>query len=400
VNRVALLPEVEVKAEPVVRKRRRQRGLAWSRILAVMVKEFIQMRRDHLTFAMIIGVPIIQLVLFGYAINTDPKQLPTAIVNADQGPVTRSIVTALANSGYFEVSSEPVSAAEAHEMLARGDIAYALTIPSGFERDLVRGERPQIVIEADATDPAAASGGIAALPTLISNVATAFASGPLSGFAVPPQPVDVVIHRLYNPEGITRYNIVPGLLGTILTMTTILMTGLALTREVERGTIENLMATPAKPLEIMVGKIVPYIFFASLQVGVILTAAAILFQVPMIGPMTVLLSLTLLFVAVMVTLGYTISTVARTQMQAMQMTFFFFLPSILLSGFMFPFRGMPGWAQVIGEAIPLTHYLRIVRAVMLKGAGFAEVAPNVWPLLIFWLVVGTVALARYRRTLD
>jgi ABC-2 type transport system permease protein len=256
------------------------------------------------------------------------------------------------------------------------------------------------VIEADATDPAAASGGIAALPTLISNVAAEYATGPLGGLAVPPSPVDVVIHRLYNPEGITRYNIVPGLLGTILTMTTILMTGLALTREVERGTIENLMATPAKPFEIMVGKIVPYIGFASLQVGVILIAAAILFEVPMIGPMSVLLSLTLLFVAVMVTLGYTISTVARTQMQAMQMTFFFFLPSILLSGFMFPFRGMPGWAQAIGEVIPLTHYLRIVRAVMLKGAGFAEVAPNVWPLLVFWLVVGSVALIRYRRTLD
>jgi ABC-2 type transport system permease protein len=397
-NRVADPAEIEVAAEPVVRKR--HRGGTWSRIIAVMVKEFIQMRRDHLTFAMIIGVPIIQLVLFGYAINTDPKQLPTTIVSADQGPVTRSIVTALANSGYFEVSSQTVSQAEAHEMLARGDIAYALTIPANFERDLARGLRPQIVVEADATDPAAASGGIAALPTLISNVAAEYATGPLAGLAVPPSPVDVVIHRLYNPEGITRYNIVPGLLGTILTMTTILMTGLALTREVERGTIENLMATPAKPFEIMVGKIVPYIGFASIQVGVILIAAAILFHVPMIGPMTVLLSLTLLFVAVMVTLGYTISTVARTQMQAMQMTFFFFLPSILLSGFMFPFRGMPGWAQAIGEVIPLTHYLRIVRAVMLKGAGFAEVAPNVWPLLVFWLVVGSVALIRYRRTLD
>jgi len=397
-NRVANPAQIEIEAEPVARRRRR--GGTWSRILAVMVKEFIQMRRDHLTFAMIIGVPIIQLVLFGYAINTDPKQLPTAVVAADQGPVTRSIVTALANSGYFEVSSEIVSQADAHAMLERGEIAYALTIPAGFERDLARGLRPQIVVEADATDPAAASGGIAALPTLMANVAAQYASGPLAGLAVSPSPVDVVIHRLYNPEGITRYNIVPGLLGTILTMTTILMTGLALTREVERGTIENLMATPAKPFEIMVGKIVPYIGFASLQVGVILIAASILFQVPMIGPMSVLLSLTLLFVAVMVTLGYTISTVARTQMQAMQMTFFFFLPSILLSGFMFPFRGMPGWAQAIGEVIPLTHYLRIVRAVMLKGAGFAEVAPNVWPLLIFWLVVGSVALIRYRRTLD
>lgn len=373
---------------------------SWSRILAVMAKEAIQMRRDRLTFAMIIGVPILQLVLFGYAINTDPKQLPTAAIVVDDGPISRSIVAGMQLSDYFNVIAGDPSEAEARAMLARGDVTFIVTIPAGFERAFVRGDHPQILIEADATDPTAASGGLGALPEIIRQAVLRETQGALSAVSPGTTPIDLVIHRLYNPEGITAYNIVPGLLGTILTMTTILMTALALTREVERGTIENLMAMPARPHEIMIGKIVPYIGFGFLQVAVILIAAWLLFAVPMEGPMIVLLSLTLLFIAANVTLGYTFSTVARTQMQAMQMTFFFFLPSILLSGFMFPFRGMPDWAQVIGEAIPLTHFLRIVRGVMLKGGGFAEVAPNVWPLVVFWFVVGAIALVRYRRTLD
>ncbi|HEY5082112.1 MAG TPA: ABC transporter permease [Bauldia sp.] len=373
---------------------------AWSRIAAVMVKEFIQMRRDRLTFAMIIGVPIIQLVLFGYAINTTPKLLPTAAIVADHGPAGRAIIAALQLSSYFEIEPGTPTEADAREMLQRGDASFVVTVPTDFERKLMRGERPQILIEADATDPAASSGGVGALSLIVQSALAEVATGPLAKLAVAPSPVDVVIHNLYNPEAITAYNIVPGLLGTILTMTTILMTALAITREVERGTMENLMAMPARPLEVMIGKIVPYIGFGFAQVAVILVCAKLLFQVPMDGPMSALLSVTLLFVAANVTLGYTFSTLARTQMQAMQMTFFFFLPSILLSGFMFPFRGMPGWAQVIGEIIPLTHFLRAVRAVMLKGSGFAEIAPHAWPIALFWLAVGSVALVRYRRTLD
>jgi ABC-2 type transport system permease protein len=373
---------------------------SWSRVGAVMVKEFIQMRRDRLTFAMIIGVPIIQLTLFGYAINTDPKRLPTAAIVADHGPVSRAILVALEISDYFEIQAGSPTEAEARGMLARGDVSYVVTIPGGFERKLVRGERPQILVEADATDPSATSNALGQLSEIIRLAVADEVTGPLSRLMPATPPVDLVLHRLYNPEGITAYNIVPGLLGVILTMTTILMTALALTREVERGTIENLMAMPAKPYEIMIGKIVPYIGFGFLQVAIILIAANILFAVPMEGPLTVLLSATIVFIAANVTLGYTISTVARSQMQAMQMTFFFFLPSILLSGFMFPFKGMPGWAQVIGEIIPLTHFLRIVRGVMLKGGGFAEIAPHVWPLFAFWIAVATIALVRYRRTLD
>ena len=378
----------------------RTRAFSWSRVVAVMVKETIQMRRDRLTFAMIIGVPIIQLILFGFAINTDPKRLPTAAIVADSGPIGRTIVTAMQLSNYFEIDQTANTEAIARDKLARGEVTYIVTIPIDFERKLVRGERPQLLVEADATDPAATSNALAALETIVRNALAEETTGPLAALSPGALPVDVVLHRLYNPEGITAYNIVPGLLGTILTMTTILMTALALTREVERGTMENLMAMPAKPHEIMIGKIVPYIGFGFLQVAVILVAAALLFSVPMQGPMSVLLSVTLLFIAANVTLGYTFSTIARNQMQAMQMTFFFFLPSILLSGFMFPFRGMPGWAQVIGEVIPLTHYLRVVRAVMLKGGGFAEVADSVWPLFAFWGAVAAIALVRYRRTLD
>jgi len=352
------------------------RAFSLSRVAAVMIKETIQMRRDRLTFAMIIGVPIIQLILFGYAINNDPKRLPTAAIIADYGPVGRAILTAMENSEYFDIT-RGTTEAQAREMLARGDISYIVTIPAGFERKLVRGEDPQLLLEADATDPAATANALGALSEIVRRAVAEETTGVLSSRQPGTMPVDVVLHRLYNPEGITAYNIVPGLIGVILTMTTILMTALALTREVERGTMENLLAMPARPYEIMIGKIVPYIGFGLIQVGIILVAGRLLFAVPIVGSVALLLSVALLFIAANVTLGYTISTLARSQLQAMQMTFFVFLPSILLSGFMFPFKGMPGWAQVIGEIIPLTHFLRVVRGVMLKGANFSEIAPNV-----------------------
>jgi ABC-2 type transport system permease protein len=393
------MTSTDVAAAPTAAPHK-SRYFSLSRVVAVMAKEFIQMRRDRLTFAMIIGVPVLQLVLFGYAINTDPKHLPTAMIVADYGPIERSIVAAMQTSGYFDIDGVAETEASAREQLARGDVSYIVTIPAGFQRALVRGERPQLLVEADATDPAATANALGALNEIVRGALARETVGPLARLAPGTLPVDVIIHRRYNPEGVTSYNIVPGLLGVILTMTTILMTSLALTREVERGTIENLLAMPARPYEIMAGKIVPYIGFGFVQVAVILVASQLLFNVPMAGSLLLLLAATLLFIATNVTLGYTISTVARSQMQAMQMTFFVFLPSILLSGFMFPFRGMPGWAQVIGEAIPLTHFLRVVRGIMLKGANFAEIWPNVWPLAAIWAVLATVALLRYRRTLD
>ena len=369
--------------------------LSASRTLAVMVKEFIHMRRDRLTFAMMVGIPIIQLVLFGFAINTDPRDLPAAAIVADRGPHVRAILTAMETSGYFRFLGAAPGEAEGRAMLARGDIAFLVTIPAGFTRDLLRGDRPQLLLEADATDPAAASNAVGAIGEIVSS-----ALGHDLADSSPATPVDVIVHRLYNPEGLTQYNIVPGLLGVVLTFSTVLMTALALTREYERGTMENLLAMPVRPAEIMIGKVVPYIGLGFVQVAVILVFARLLFAIPLIGSIWLLLGAVLLFIAANVILGYTFSTLARTQMQAMQMTVFFFLPSILLSGFMFPFRGMPQWAQWIGEVLPLTHFNRIVRGITLKGNDLAAMAPDLWPIAAFLILVATVALVRYRRTLD
>ncbi|MFO1069574.1 MAG: ABC transporter permease [Geminicoccaceae bacterium] len=370
------------------------------RILAMILKEFIQMRRDRLTFGMMLGVPVMQLLLFGYAINTDPQHLPTVVQVRDPGVFARSFVAALENTRYFDVIGSVPDDAAADAVLARGDAMFVVTVPEDFGRDLVRGERPALLVEVDASDPVAAGNAVAALGDLARTALNPDLVGPLAGLRAGEAPVEVVLHRRYNPERITAYNVVPGLLGVILTMTMVLMTALAVTRETERGTMENLLAMPLRPGEVMLGKIVPYIVVGYVQVAVVLLAARYLFAVPMLGSLGLLLTALLAYIAANLAVGFTFSTLARNQLQAMQLTFFFFLPSILLSGFMFPFRGMPAWAQVIGEVLPLTHFLRLVRGVLLKGNGLAEVWPHVWPLLLFTAVVATVALKRYRQTLD
>jgi ABC-2 type transport system permease protein len=373
---------------------------SWQRFIAVLTKEFVQMRRDRLTFAMMVGVPVMQLVLFGFAINTDPKALPTAVVSADQSVFSRSIVRAMENSGYFRVTALPATLAEAEELVANGAVQFLVEFPEDFSRALQRGEKPAMLVEADASDPAATGNAVAALLTLGQGALSHDLAGSLAYLKAGAAPFEVRLHRRYNPEGITQYNIVPGLLGVVLTMTMVMMTSIAMTRERERGTMENLLATPVRPFKVMLGKIVPYILIGYVQVIVILTAAKFLFAVPMVGSLALLSSVLVLFIAANLSLGFTFSTLARNQMQAMQMTFFFFLPSMLLSGFMFPFRGMPEWAQAIGEVLPLTHFLRIVRGILLKGNGWNEIAPNVWPLALFLLVVGVIAMKRYRETLD
>jgi ABC-2 type transport system permease protein len=370
------------------------------RFIAVLVKEFVQMRRDRLTFAMMIGVPIMQLVLFGYAINMDPKGLPAAVVAADASPFSRSLVRALENTGYYKVVALPRTVGEANDLLARGDVQFVLQIPEDFSRKLQRGERAMVLVEADATDPAATGNAIAALNQVSLTALEHDLIGPLARMKPGESAFEIRVHRRYNPEGITQYNIVPGLMGVVLTMTLVMMTSIAMTRERERGTMENLLATPVRPLEVMLGKIVPYIVVGYVQVVVILTAAKFLFQVPMVGSLALLSTVLVLFIAANLAIGFTFSTLAKSQMQAMQMTMFFFLPSMLLSGFMFPFRGMPGWAQVIGEVFPITHFLRIVRGIMLKGADAAAIAQHVWPLAVILLVVSAAALKRYQRTLD
>ena len=373
---------------------------SWRRVFAVLLKEFIQMRRDRLTFAMIIGVPILQLVLFGYAINSDPKALPTALLSADQSVFSRDLVAALENSGYFRITHRAKNEAEVDRLLAIGAVQFAVTIPSDFSRRLQRGETPTLLVEADATDPAATSNALATLLTLNRTALEREMSGSLQSLLGQPPPFEIRIHRRYNPEGIVQHNIVPGLIGVVLTMTMVMMTALAVTRERERGTMEALLATPVRPLEVMVGKIAPYIIVGYIQVAFILIAARILFGVPMLGSLGLLSLALIVFIAANLAVGFTFSTVARNQMQAMQMAFFFFLPSMLLSGFMFPFRGMPTWAQWLGELLPLTHFLRIVRGIMLKGNEAAEILPNIWPIGVFLLLAAVVALLRYRETLD
>jgi ABC-2 type transport system permease protein len=371
-----------------------------ARFVAVLAKEFVQMRRDRLTFAMIVGIPILQLILFGFAINADPKALPTAVLAADNSVFSRTFIRAMENSGYFRVNHVVASPAEGERMLQRGDVQFFVTVPEDFSRKLLRGERPALLVEADATDPAATGNAIAALAALNQTALNHDLKGPLATLAQGAAPFEVRVQRRYNPEGITQYNIVPGLVGTILTMTMVIMTSLAMTRERERGTMENLLATPVRPIEVMTGKIVPYIIVGYIQVTIILAAAKLLFAVPMVGSLTLLSVALIVFIAANLAVGFTFSTLAKNQLQAMQMAFFFFLPSILLSGFMFPFRGMPQWAQWLGEVLPLTHFLRILRGVLLKGNGAAEIFSNLWPIGAFLLIAGGVALARYRETLD
>src|SRR5687768_9832838 len=376
------------------------RRFTFHRLWAVVLKEFIQMRRDRVTFGMMVGIPLLQLLLFGFAINSDPRHLPTALRMADQGLFARSLVAALKQSKYFSIVRDAGTEAEAAEMLQRGEVQLVINIPEDFTRRLLRGERPTVLIEADATDPAATGPAIAAVRSLASSVFDRELDGPQAHLRAKSGPVDFQIHAHYNPENITQYNVVPGLLGVVLTMTMVIITALAITRERERGTMENLLATPVRPFEVMVGKIIPYIVVGYIQVTLILIAAHYLFHVPMVGSLPLVYGVAFLFIAANLAMGITFSTLAKNQLQAVQMAFFFFLPSILLSGFMFPFRGMPNWAQWIGSCLPLTHFLRIVRGILLKGSGPFEIMPQLWPLLLFLGVAMAVGVKRYRQTLD
>jgi ABC-2 type transport system permease protein len=370
------------------------------RAAAIFRKELAQMRRDRLTFAMMVMIPLVQLVLFGTAINTDPRNLPTLIEARDDGPAARAIVRAMETSRYFAFEGYANERADADEAFRKGRALFVLTIPENFERELARGERPQILLDIDATDPVASGAAAGAFAPIVATAVAPLMDGAPAEIAPAPPPVEAIVHRRYNPAGRTAVNIVPGLLGVILTMTMTMMTALSLTRETERGTLETLLSAPIAPAEVMIGKILPYIFVGIIQVGIMLTLAHGAFRVPFDGDPLAFTTAIALFMLVNLSLGYLFSTLAQTQMQAMQMTFFMFLPSILLSGFMFPFRGMPGWAQALGEIIPNTHFIRAVRAVMLKGASFPDIWGELAALTAALAVIATIAVVRYRRTLD
>jgi ABC-2 type transport system permease protein len=373
---------------------------SFQRFLAIAFKEFIQMRRDRVTFAMMVGIPLLQLVLFGFAINSDPRHLPLAVLDADGGPAARAMVWALHTSTYFQLAPPPASEEEAEQLIAKGKVQFVLNIPPGFQRALVRGDRPQLLLQADATDPAATSNALAAFREIAARVWRDQLRGPLQPLLPAESPVELQIHARYNPEAITSRNIVPGLMGVTLTMTMVMITALAITRERERGTMESLLATPVRPIEVILGKILPYILIGYIQCILILTAGWLIFNVPFQGSVPLLLGSALFFIAANLSVGILFSTMAKNQLQGMQMAFFFFLPSMLLSGFMFPFRGMPDWAQFLGNILPLTHFLRIVRGILLKGNGLAEVLPHLLPILIFTLAVLGLGSRRYQRTLD
>jgi ABC-2 type transport system permease protein len=381
------------------------KGFDLDRVAAVMIKEFKQLTRDRLTYAMILGLPVIQLLLFGYAINTEPRHLPTAVLVQEDSVFARSIVSALAHSDYFDLAAQARSPAELDEMIRQGRVQFAVTIPGDFTRRVARGEpdaanRAQVLVEADATDPSATSGAVAALAALPTQALVHDLKGALLPRGQGTPPFDVVVHARYNPEAITAYNIVPGLLGVILSLTLVMMTALSVTRETERGTMESLLATPVEPLEVMAGKLAPYVVIGVIQTAIILLLARFLFGVPMEGGWIGLSIGTALFIVGSLALGFLISTAARSQLQAMQMSVFYIFPSILLSGFMFPFRGMPVWAQMIGEALPVTHFLRVVRGALLKGQSLADIWRELLALTAFVCVVTALAMARYRRTLD
>jgi len=373
---------------------------SFERLCGIISKEFLQMRRDRLTFAMMLGIPLLQLTLFGYAINSDPRHLPTAVLMADHGAQGRTLLYALKNSTYFDFVREVKTEEEGHDLLARGQVQFVINIPQNFSRDLLRGDRPALLVEADATDPAATGIALGSLEPLFDVALQNDLKGMLAPLAATSGPIDLRVHSLYNPEVITQYNIVPGLMGVILTMTMVMITGLAITRERERGTMENLLSMPTRPSEVLIGKIVPYILVGYIQVAVILVAAYFLFHVPMQGSILLLAIVALVFIVANLAMGITFSTIAKNQLQAVQMAFFVFLPSILLSGFMFPFRGMPHWAQVVGEAFPLTHFLRIVRGILLKGNNVIDVSLQLWQIVLFAVIVLAIGIKRYRQTLD
>ena len=368
----------------------------WRKTWAMLVKEFIQLKRDRVSLAMIIMIPLVQLMLFGYAINTMPRNLPTAVLIQESSDLSRSILAALENTKFFKVTQLPHTEAEVDQLLASGTVLFAVEIPANFERSVRRGDKPAMLVIADATDPVASGTALGALGEVLQMALSHDRDVPDKAT----MPFEIRIHARYNPAGVTQLNIVPGLVGTILTMTMLIFTALSVTREIERGTMESLLSMPITPFAIMLGKIVPYILVGFVQASLIIGIGVFLFGVPVVGNLAVLAALSTLFIATNLSIGYTFSTLAQNQLQAMQMSMMFFLPTILLSGFLFPFAGMPIWAQYIGEALPLTHFLRIVRAIMLKGSNLSDLRYDAIAMFVLMLVAMTIAVTRFRRTLD
>ncbi|MHB8471439.1 MAG: ABC transporter permease [Gammaproteobacteria bacterium] len=361
----------------------------WTRLFAIIKKEVRQLLRDRLTFGMIVGIPVMQIVLFGYAINSDVRHLRGAVADAAGTQLSRQLVADVQASQVADISRRARNALELEEMLQRGEIDIGIYIPRDFERRLQQGDRPAAQLLVDGSDP------------VLVGTARGLTGLTLHGpGAVVAQTVVFEVRNYYNPERRSAVFVVPGLIGVILTMTMVLFTAVAIVRERERGNLEMLITTPVKSAELMIGKILPYVVIGLLQVTLIMGLGNLVFDVPVNGSVLDVYLASLLFIAANLSLGLVISTAAQNQFQAMQMTFFFFLPSILLSGFMFPFAGMPRPAQLFAELLPLTHFVRLIRGIMLRGAGLFELLPEMGALLLFMAITLSFATLRFRKRLD
>lgn len=374
--------------------------MSLARIKALIKKELIQLKRDRTTFGMVLAIPLLWLIMFGYAINMDPKNLSLAINSRDNSQISRSIVTALANSGYFNITHEISNDEEGDALLRRGKVLFVMSIPENFTKNIIRGEKPKILIQADATDPVAVSSAISAANGVITSVINKEFKGVLANLRPKNQPFEILLHRNFNPEGFTRYNIIPGLVGMVLIFTGLMMTALSLTRERESGTMENLLSMPITPFEVMIGKITPFVIIGLFQVSLIVIMAKFLFKIPFFGSLALLFFCSFIFIICNLSLGFLISTIAKNQTQSLQISIFVLLPQLLLSGFLFPFTGMPNWAQFLGQCFPLTYFVRISRAIILKGANFIDILPNLLPLCLIVIIVTVVMLKAYKNTLD
>ncbi len=373
-------------------------GFSWRRLYALMRKETIQVARDRITLRFIIVLPIMQLFLFGFAINTNPKNLPTGLLAAQPSKYERTIVAAMKNTGYYKIQILR-SEAEAERDLRDGSLLFVVQMPPNFDRAVDRGETPSILVDADATDPTAVGNATGALQGVIPALTRDLPANRRAQLKQNPA-FQFVVHARYNPEQLTAFNVVPGLICIVLTFSTLFATTLSITKERERGTMENLLSMPVRPIEIMIAKIVPYVVIGYIQVLLILICSTLMFGLPIRGSVLLLLAALGIFMAANLALGVTISTLSANQMQATQVAQMLIMPSFLLSGFMFPFRGMPDWAQFFGEIFPSTHAMRIVRGILLKGIGVSEIIPELWPMALFAALIIAVAVYFYKETLD
>lgn len=373
-----------------------------TRIFGLIRKEFIIISNDRGTIAMLIVLPIMLLILFGFAIRLDPKHLPTAIISYDHTPLIRSFISNLEASQYFKITDTSNNERKKNEEFASGRISISITIPQNFTREYVRGENPQMLVEIDGSDPGSSATALGNVQPILNQAIKQFSKNGL-GFRARNQSsrdVNLVIHRLYNESNLSEYNIIPGLIGVLLTLTMVMLTSTAITSEKESGTMEMLLSTPLKSTEIILGKVVPYVLLGYLQLTSVLIFGKLLINLPIEGSLFLLYLAAAPFIIANLMVGMIFSTIAKTPMQSMQLSVFFQLPSMFLSGYIFSFFGMPLWARAIGYCLPMTYFMRIARGILLKANSFAQIVPNIIPIIFICLILIFVTGKIFKTKLD